>query len=318
MTHTVGRRSIIGLGIGLAAAVLAWVAGLTPFMETVELKTYDLRVRALADPRQASPDIVIVSISDASVRKLEPLVGRWPWPRLVHAQLIDFLSRAPAKVVAYDILFTEHDRRSFSIGDTTWTGEESDKAFAESVAKAGNVVLAADVTASDPLRSAESPANAAVLGRSRIAADPAFERRPALIPPYAALADAAAALGHNFVVLDPDGPVRRAVPAVRVPDGAVPSLALATALRATGSAPGTVRVEGGTLVAGSVRAPLVDADVPLADGGRERARRMLVRFTGPGTVGDLKPTYPEYSFYDLFYSEQQLQAGETPFVSPSA
>ena len=130
MTHTVGRRSIIGLGIGLAAAVLAWVAGLTPFMETVELKTYDLRVRALADPRQASPDIVIVSISDASVRKLEPLVGRWPWPRLVHAQLIDFLSRAPAKVVAYDILFTEHDRRSFSIGDTTWTGEESDKAFA--------------------------------------------------------------------------------------------------------------------------------------------------------------------------------------------
>ena len=54
---------------------------------------------------------------------------------LVHAGLIDFLARAPAKVIVYDVIFTERDRRSFKIGDEEWTGEESDRALAESVAQ---------------------------------------------------------------------------------------------------------------------------------------------------------------------------------------
>ncbi|MEI8083452.1 MAG: CHASE2 domain-containing protein, partial [Actinomycetes bacterium] len=127
MTHSFLRRIVIGLSIGTVAAALAWLLGLTPFIRTVELKTYDLRVQHLTDPRFANPDIVLVSIDDRSIRKLEPVVGRWPWPRLVHALLIDYLSRAPARVIAYDVLFSERDRRSFTKDDQTWTGEESDR-----------------------------------------------------------------------------------------------------------------------------------------------------------------------------------------------
>ena len=59
--------------------------------------------------------------------------------------LIDYLARAPAKVVAYDVLFTDADTRTgFEFGGTTWSGAESDKALADSIKAAGNVLLLAD------------------------------------------------------------------------------------------------------------------------------------------------------------------------------
>ncbi|MBE3071560.1 MAG: adenylate/guanylate cyclase domain-containing protein, partial [Acidobacteria bacterium] len=53
-----------------------------------------------------------------------------------------------------------------------------------------------------------------------------------------------------------------------------------------------------------------------ADAGRRLARRMLIRFRGP-VLSAGRPTYQEHSFYDLFYSQQQLLAGEKPFVDPA-
>ena len=121
----------IGLGIGLAAALAAWMLGLTAFVDNIELMTYDWRMRLTARPDRPSDDIVLVSIDDDSVRRLAPLVGRWPWPRLVHASLLDYLARAQARAIVYDVLFTEPDVRRFDVGDEEWTGKESDEAFAD-------------------------------------------------------------------------------------------------------------------------------------------------------------------------------------------
>lgn len=311
-------RVVTGLGIGLAAWVTAWALGLLPFMRTIELKTYDLRVRSLTDARQASAEIVLVSITDASVRKLEPLVGRWPWPRLIHAQLIDYLARAPARVVGYDVLFAERDRRTFDVDGDTWTGAESDRVFAEAVARAGNVVVVADVSVSDPLASSDSAPSATALRASAVTPDAAFEARPGLVMPYGDLAEAAIAVGHNLMVLDPDGPVRRTVPAVRVGQLALPSLALATALRAMHTDPSAVVAGNGVLAAGRARVPLVRADIPGTDGSTLPAWRQLIRFTGPAAISGATPAYTEYSFFDLYYSEEQIRAGERPYVSPEA
>jgi len=68
---------------------------------------------------------------------------------VVHAYLVDFLRRGPARAIVYDVLFTERDRRTFELAGERWTGEASDRAFAESVARAGNVILAADVTSDE-------------------------------------------------------------------------------------------------------------------------------------------------------------------------
>ncbi|HTY51307.1 MAG TPA: CHASE2 domain-containing protein [Steroidobacteraceae bacterium] len=53
----------------------------------------------------APPDVVIVAIDDASIAQL----GRWPWPRRVHAALLTRLRAAGVRAVALDILFTEAD-----------------------------------------------------------------------------------------------------------------------------------------------------------------------------------------------------------------
>ena len=141
------RRLVVALAFGLSATVLALAAAHVPFIETLEWKIYDQLVRWTADPAKANRDIVLVTIDEKSIRLLEPLVGRWPWPRLLHGQLVDFLARGPAKVIAYDVLFTERDRRlSFLVGEETWSGTESDRFFAESVDAAGSVVMVADAT----------------------------------------------------------------------------------------------------------------------------------------------------------------------------
>jgi adenylate cyclase len=126
--------------IPIAAALLAGAFGLLSFVHDIELQTYDLRVEATARPSTPSPNVVIVAIDNESLRRMEPLVGRWPWPRLVHATTIDYLAAAGAKVIAYDILFAERDIRKFMVADTEWTGEESDAALVDSTRKAGNVV----------------------------------------------------------------------------------------------------------------------------------------------------------------------------------
>ena len=63
----------------------------------------------------ASGDIVLVKIDDQSLRE----IGRWPWPRRYHAQLIDQLTAAGAKRIFFDINFfgpaaTPADDRAFA------------------------------------------------------------------------------------------------------------------------------------------------------------------------------------------------------------
>jgi adenylate cyclase len=309
----VRRRLLAGASLGLAAAAVAFLLGLMPFVKTVELKTYDWRIRLTASPADARRDVVMVAIDQASIRNLEPLVGRWPWPRFIHGALLDFLARAPAKAVVYDVIFAEHDRRRFTVGGEEWTGEESDQALVEATRRAGMVVHVADV-ASETTEADASAAGPPVLSAFHV---PGFERRPSVVTPFRELAEASRALGHNLVVLDPDGPARRAVPFVEHRGKSLPSLAVAAVAVAEGLTPGSVTTDGRVLRLGTRELPLIRQEIPSFYGERAEARRALVRFPG-GVLTDGKPTYREHSFYDLFYSEQQLLAGEKPLVDPAS
>ena len=138
-------RLLAGLGIGVGAGLLALALGRSAFLQTIELKTYDLRLRATARPETARKDLVLVEINESTVRGLAKVAGRWPWPRAIHAGVIDFLARAGARAIAIDILFLEEDRRQgFDYGGDTWTGTESDAALIAAARRAGNVVLLGD------------------------------------------------------------------------------------------------------------------------------------------------------------------------------
>ena len=93
------RKLLAGTSIGLVTAALSLLLGGTGWLETAELQTYDWRLRQVSDPASIHPDIVLIEITDMTLRDLVPIAGRWPWPRALHSHLLGFLGLAPARVV---------------------------------------------------------------------------------------------------------------------------------------------------------------------------------------------------------------------------
>lgn len=91
--------ALIALALAVLAALLAW-SGATWRADRL---LYDTALSAL--PRPVAPDIVIVAIDDASIAA----IGRWPWPRTVHATLLDRLAAARPRAIALDLVLSEPD-----------------------------------------------------------------------------------------------------------------------------------------------------------------------------------------------------------------
>src|SRR5215471_10442227 len=95
------HKLLIGLGLGaVAAALVLTVSASTDLLDRYELTTYDLRMRIAENPSAINKNIVFVEINDLSIRKLQPVFGRWPWPRLAVSFGIDFIRRGGAKAIA--------------------------------------------------------------------------------------------------------------------------------------------------------------------------------------------------------------------------
>lgn len=316
------RKLVAGLAAGAAAASillgvdLAMTAAVADrnLLYSIELKTYDWRLSRTAQPSAARRDIALVEIDEYSLRNLEPQTGRWPWPRLVHAMLIDFIARGPARVIAYDIVFAGADaRKEFDAAGTTWSGQESDQALADSMKAAGTVILPVDATYEGTTAEEQRP-----LPKTgwELGAALTLERK-VVFAPFGPLADAAAALGHNLTVFDADGPVRHTVPFVRSGSSFIPSLGLAAALRAAHIPSSGVRIEENTL-------RVADRSVPLALRRTRNADRSetyqwnLVNFRGPAFLDDLTTRpYASFRAFDLIRAENDILNGQKPEIDPS-
>lgn len=180
-------RWTVAVGLACVAGLAAVALGRTPVVRGVEWQLYDLRMRRTIDPAHASPELVVIDIDEDSIRDLEPLVGRWPWPRLIHARLLDYLARAPARLVVYDILFGERDvQDEIELGGAKWTGEESDKELADAATRAGNVIFVADASAggsNDPAAAGTSATGPATATGPASVTGPAAAKGPATAAP---------------------------------------------------------------------------------------------------------------------------------------
>jgi diguanylate cyclase (GGDEF)-like protein len=157
------------------AAVLTAVLLLAarPVVERFDLAVHDLLTREVITPLSgpsAPADSIVVAIDDASLQAL----GRWPWPRQRHAELIDVLRSAGTQAVGYNVLFSEPA-----------ADPAEDTRLAQAIAAHGQIVL--------PV----VPENRQADGRTSV------------LQPLAALGKAAAALGHAEAPIDLDGQVRR-------------------------------------------------------------------------------------------------------------
>ena len=312
------RKVVAGLLLGTGSALIVLLLGWAKLagLDEIDLRLYDWSLRRLANPAAVNHDIVLVEINDASIRDYAPAVGRWPWPRVLQSNLIDFLQRAPARVIAYDIQLSENSQGTFKFGDDTWTAQESDAAMVSSVKTAGTVIMLADATNPGMTDGAKQPAVST--WRSAYRLDPLVEERPVIVPPFQALTDVAASLGHNFLALDDDGIARRVVPFVRSGEHYLPSLGVAAALAAGGVKPGEVARDGQSIRVGDRRIPLVPVGVP---SGNERQKSrdqwtMLVNYRAPVLTDGGRP-YPTYEARHLLVSQDQLLAGQKPLVDPS-
>lgn len=127
MIFPFSRVRVASLLIALAAMLtglgLLWL----PAWQSVEKRGFDV-LSVVTAPGTSPLPIIVVSIDDAS---LAEIAHPWPWPRSLHAGLIDKLKAAGAAVIAFDVLFSRP------------TQPAQDQALAQSIARAGNVVLAA-------------------------------------------------------------------------------------------------------------------------------------------------------------------------------
>ena len=73
----------------------------TSFFKVLETKAYDWGVQATS--KQPSDKVAVIAIDEQSIAN----IGRWPWPRDIHAAMIDKLTAAKAKVIGNTIFYFE-------------------------------------------------------------------------------------------------------------------------------------------------------------------------------------------------------------------
>jgi len=240
-----GTHAGLILACGLAAMGLAWTLNqIAPgLLEPVELWSMDLRFRARPAlavssdrTRVTSDTIIVIDYDDQAAR--DYALGRWPWDRRVHAQMIEWLRVGGTRVILFDLLF---DRPS--------AAPVADAAFIAAVQHAGTVLFPAVFHAIPENQPAALPAAGlrhllSASGSDTRALPPAGD----IVWPLPALLDTAAGLGHIQRTPDVDGALRRLPLLYKAGDRLFPSLGFAAALRYLDADPASVRIEPGQAI----------------------------------------------------------------------
>jgi len=117
-----------GLAVGLFVVLVSYLG----LLEAADQWGYNALFQ-LRGPQPSKAPVVIISIDEDSFDELNLA---WPFPRALHGQLLDILSRARPAAVGFDIVFAEP-----SAGGIT-----DDAALAAAIRRAGNVILGAAIT----------------------------------------------------------------------------------------------------------------------------------------------------------------------------
>lgn len=335
---------------GLAITILIVLFSGSANFQSLERSAYDWGVRSTQ--KTPSEKIAIIAIDDESIAN----IGRWPWPRDLHAELIQQLSEGGAKVIGQTVFFLEpqidpgslyirdliefvsnasfnevpadidtlgsllerqsgknaetvnfylqssiHSRLSQDIEtlkSRLIDAEQSlntDAKLAESISKAGNVVLAMifnpgevrgrpdeelpDYVLKNSLNEIRDRVSAQSQGLFPIGTN-------AALPPIASIGSPASAIGHLNVIQDVDGGTRSEPLVLQHYERFYPSLSLQIAARSLNLANDDIRIN----LAESVE--LGNLSI------KTDTRLQMNTFYYSGTDGS--PAFSEDSFYDVF------------------
>lgn len=184
---------LIAIGIGMVFSLISFFN----LFHGIQLQVTDNLFRAVNLNKSVEPvkDIVIVAIDDESLNQLGHFSS---WPRSYYAQVIDKLAEAGARVIVFDMLFSEP--------------APDDAIMAQSMKKAGNIIL--------PFVQTIVPGGSNTIGQPVLLEN--------TIKPLDVFEENAAAVAHAIVFPDEDGIIRR-LPLFVINNGQYePSIALAT------------------------------------------------------------------------------------------
>ena len=86
---------------GIVVAIAIVIAGWAGSFDGIERVAYDWGVRGGAG--QPSDKVAVIAIDERSIEN----IGRWPWPRSIHAKMLEMLGKANPKAIGYSALFFE-------------------------------------------------------------------------------------------------------------------------------------------------------------------------------------------------------------------
>jgi CHASE2 domain-containing sensor protein len=286
-------------------------------MQSLERKAYDLGV--LASSRTPSDKIAVIAIDEQSIANL----GRWPWPRAIHAQMLDILTAGHAKVIGYTAFFFEPQvdagldyiykiaelLGNSKLKDTTDPTQQAelaqlgallqeasqnldnDQKLSDSIAKANDVLLAMFFELGEPQGKPDQALPDYVLRNNLSNVKDASGSGELPLPsqgvlsPIPALGSKALGLGHLNSYPDVDGAVRTEPLVVGYYNQYYPSLSLMLAAKSLNLEPKDIRINLGEGVQLGNQKIATDA-----------ALRMHTYFYKDK---DGRPAFPVDSFYDV-------------------
>ena len=267
----------------------------------------DFFIYNLWPPNPPTGDVVIAEVDDRSIVQL----GRFPWPRTIEAALVDALTKDGAKVVTFDMFFSERDPADVEreqvtarlrkagisdklIGETL--GPSGDEAFQRALTNNGSTILAyafsghmvgaEQATDKNATQSVflQPPPVAYNLVRKHPGAATTLISADSYIPPIPMLNQAARGVAYADIDAEEDGRVR-AYPAVTRFNGRFCVPLFLASSRAYLDRANLILSLGPGLIKGAI---LAGRQIPLDEMGK-----MMVRFRGPAG------TFPHYSIADI-------------------
>jgi CHASE2 domain-containing sensor protein/tRNA A-37 threonylcarbamoyl transferase component Bud32 len=260
--------------LGLIVALVLFFASGSDLVQSLERLAYDWGVRASS--HAPSPRVAVIAIDDQSIAN----IGRWPWSREIHAQMIVKLKQAGAKVVGYASFFFEpqidpglayvqkltelyqalpppqqQNLAQFSavLGEAE-DALNNDRKLAAAITEAGNVALPMLFVLGEPRGNPDKPLPDYVL-KNQITkvVDRIGAQNNNIFPvptlqasaPLQEIAAGAAAIGHLNALPDVDGSTRTEPLVVRYYDQYFPSFSMMVAAKSLNLGPGDIEMRLG-------------------------------------------------------------------------
>jgi adenylate cyclase len=312
-------RALKTVLIGLAAVAALTIVNRNPNgpLQHLELIADDLIVYSRA-PAPPTGMVVIAAIDEKSIAKF----GRWPWPRSIHARLVEALNSYGVRAIGFDDLLSESDPadadraliarqlRSAGIRNSAIfakLAESNDQTFARALRRQGETYLGSTFDSHNTLRNINVDLSAyrtsflvpPPVAYSIVRKEPGGMQETivasAYLPPISILNEAARGTAYVDIDEDLDGEARSYPTVVRFNERYCMPLFLALADAYLGHPPASIEFS-----AEGVKGVMVgDRAIPVDGLGQ-----MMVHFRGPpGTI----PTYAIADIIDGRVLPQQLK-----------